>query len=514
MTAIGETLGGKYRFERLLGEGGMGAVYAAENLNTGRRVAVKVLRGEWTQQPEVVQRFLREARATTTIAHPNVVEVLDLDVDRERGIPYIVQEFLEGETLEAHLASRPGQRVDPAEALTILVPVMGALVAAHGRGIVHRDLKPANLFLSRAHSGEMVPKVIDFGIAKDVEAAPGSSNRTQAGAAIGTPSYMSPEQVSGLPDIDAQTDVWSLGIVLYEMLTGRLPFESANVNVLMAKILYEVPTPVSAHRSDLPTDLQAIIATALNRERPTRFASVNAMRSALLACSACPSGLVVLRPSIDGVPARASTPPAEPVARVAGVVPMQGMVTPHGTLPVQGLSRPHATQALSSPPSNPWSAAVAPVAPVASDTMHAVARPVTSPIAVTKPSRSQWLLVSAAVVALGLVAVAVFVSVRGGDPSPIVAVTPIVSPVPGPAAAVPPSAPVAVVRPPPSPVAPAPLPVAVAVAPVRSAPRAAEPFRTAHPSRHQRPGMPMVLPDFAAPRTPSSRARTLNADEI
>jgi serine/threonine protein kinase len=101
MTAVGETLGGKYRFERLLGEGGMGAVYAAENLNTGRRVAVKVLRGEWTQQPEVVQRFLREARATTTIAHPNVVEVLDLDVDRERGIPYIVQEFLEGETLEA-----------------------------------------------------------------------------------------------------------------------------------------------------------------------------------------------------------------------------------------------------------------------------------------------------------------------------------------------------------------------------------------------------------------------------
>ena len=112
MTAIGETLGGKYRFERLLGEGGMGAVYAAENLNTGRRVAVKVLRGEWTQQPEVVQRFLREARATTTIAHPNVVEVLDLDldldlgVDRERGIPYIVRDFLEGETLEAHLASR------------------------------------------------------------------------------------------------------------------------------------------------------------------------------------------------------------------------------------------------------------------------------------------------------------------------------------------------------------------------------------------------------------------------
>ena len=248
MTAVGETLGGKYRFERLLGEGGMGAVYAAENLNTGRRVAVKVLRGEWTQQPEVVQRFLREARATTTIAHPNVVEVLDLDVDRERGIPYIVQEFLEGETLEAHLASRPGRRVNPAEALTILLPVMGALVAAHGRGIVHRDIKPANLFLSRSRSGAVVPKVIDFGIAKDVEAAPGSSHRTQAGAAIGTPAYMSPEQVSGLTDIDAQTDVWSLGIVLYEMLTGRRPFESANVNVLMAKILYEVPTPISAHR--------------------------------------------------------------------------------------------------------------------------------------------------------------------------------------------------------------------------------------------------------------------------
>ena len=493
MTAVGETLGGKYRFERLLGEGGMGAVYAAENLNTGRRVAVKVLRGEWTQQPEVVQRFLREARATTTIAHPNVVEVLDLDVDRERGIPYIVQEFLEGETLEAHLASRPGRRVDPAEALTILVPVMGALVAAHGRGIVHRDLKPANLFLSRAHSGEVVPKVIDFGIAKDVEAAPGSSNRTQAGAAIGTPSYMSPEQVAGLTDIDAQTDVWSLGIVLYEMLTGRLPFEAENVNVLMAKILYEVPTPVRAHRSDLPGDLQAIIATALDRERPTRFASVNAMRAALLACSACPSGVAVVRPSLDGVPARVSTPPAEPVARVAGTVPMQGMVTPHGTLP------------MSTPPSNPWSAAIAPVAP---DTMHAVARPVTSPTAVGKPSRSRWLLASAAVIALGLVAVAVFLSVRGGDPPPTVAVTPIVSPVPRPAAAVPPRAPVAVVTPPPVAVAPAPLPVAVVAAPVRSAPRAAQPPRT------PRPRTPLAAPNFAHPRAPAAGARTLNADEI
>jgi len=513
MTAVGETLGGKYRFERLLGEGGMGAVYAAENLNTGRRVAVKVLRGEWTQQPEVVQRFLREARATTTIAHPNVVEVLDLDVDRERGIPYIVQEFLEGETLEAHLASRPGRRVDPAEALTILLPVMGALVAAHGRGIVHRDLKPANLFLSRSRSGEVVPKVIDFGIAKDVEAAPGSSHRTQAGAAIGTPAYMSPEQVSGLTDIDAQTDVWSLGIVLYEMLTGRLPFESANVNVLMAKILYEVPTPIAAHRPDLPADLQAIVAAALDRERPTRFASVNAMCSALLACSACPSGVAVVRPSLDGVPARVSTPPAERVPGVAGTVPMQGMVTPHGTLPVQGLARSHGTQAMPTPPSNPWSSAIAPVAP---DTMLAVARPVTSPMAVGKPSRSRWLLVSAAVVALGLVAVAVSLSVRGGDPPPTVAVTPIVSPVPraAAAAAVPPPRPVAVVTPPPQPVAPPPPPVAVGVASVRPPRPAAGSSRVAHPSRHPRPATPMVLPDFAAPRAPSSGARTLNADEI
>ena len=315
--------------------------------------------------------------------------------------------------------------------------------------------------------------------------------------------------MSGLADIDAQTDVWSLGIVLYEMLSGRLPFESENVNVVMAKILYEVPTPITAHRPDLPPDLQVILDAALDRDRATRFASVNAMLSALLMCSACPSGVAVVRPSLDDVPARVSAPPAAPVARVTGTVPMKGMVTPHGTLPVQGLARSHGTQPMPTLPSNPWSAAIAPVAP---DTMIAVARPVTSPMAVGKRSRSPWLLVGAAVVALGLIAAAVSLSSHSGDPPPTIAVTPIASPVPRPAvavaAAVPPAQPVDVVEPPPPPVAASPLPIPVAVVPVRSAPG------TAPPARHHRAGTPMALPDFAAPRAPSSGVRTLNADEI
>ena len=480
VTTVGETIGGKYRLDRLLGEGGMGAVYAAENLNTGRRVAVKVLHGEWTQRPEIVQRFLREARATTTIAHPNVVEVLDLDVDRERGIPYIVQEFLEGETLEGYLAARPGRRVDPAEALTILMPVMEALVAAHACGIVHRDLKPANLFLSRSRSGEMVPKVIDFGIAKHVDAVEGSASRTQAGTAIGTPSYMSPEQVAGLTDIDAQTDVWSLGIVLFEMLTGRLPFESPNLNVLMAKILYEAPTPISEHRADLPADLQQIVASALHRERPARLASMRAMLLASLECSAYPKGASGVRPSWDDAPSRVSTPPAGS-ASAPSVLLSSPPIPPTATA---AMPSPHATL-----PASP---------PVIAPTPGA-------------PSRARWVIVSVSVIALGLVAAVALSSARGAAPSPNAPLAASPQTPAAPAAALAPSrAPSAptVDQPLPRPVAAAALPSTVpAVAPPPAPP-------TPEASRRYRPVTPTAARRVTAPRTPPSVVRALQADEI
>ncbi len=193
-----------------------------------------------------MQRFLREARAATKICHPNVVDVLDLDVDRATGVPYIVQEFLAGESLEAYVDAHADKRLPVDEVLRILTPVMHALAAAHGLGIVHRDLKPANLLLSFDRAGAPTPKVIDFGIAKLMESHSENLRQTATGTLVGTPSYMSPEQAAGVADLDARTDVWSLGVVFYELLTGALPYEASNYNLLVAKIVYEEPTGIGS----------------------------------------------------------------------------------------------------------------------------------------------------------------------------------------------------------------------------------------------------------------------------
>ncbi len=490
MVGVGEIIGGKYRLDRLLGEGGMGAVYAAENLNTGRRVAVKVLHGQWMQRPEVAQRFVREARATTAIAHPNIVEVLDLDSDAARGITYIVQEFLQGETLEAHLAAQPGRRIGAREALAIAVPVMGALVAAHASGIVHRDLKPANLFLVQMRSGEVVPKVIDFGIAKDVADSQGAAHRTQEGSAIGTPSYMSPEQVSGQTDVDAQTDVWSLGVVLYEMLTGRLPFESPNVNVLMAQILMGSPTPLAAHRPDAPDDLLEIIATALRRERGERFGSMRAMLSAVLECEGSPQAPLSVPPT---KPLRAMTLPP-----VAQRVPWAATLSDDdATRPVQWMAAPQETQPLSSPASNPWSALGPQSSP---DTMHAVARAMTTPGAPGR--RIPWMYVAIGA-AVALVALAGALVAQGPPPRTVVVipVTRVHAAAPAPT----PSEPVVMA---PRVLTPPPPPPAAPVAVVRPIPR------VVRPTASLRAGALVPMP-ARAPRRPAPTASPdLSIDEM
>jgi len=307
MTAAGDILGGKYQLLRLLGEGGVGQVFEAINLNTERRVAIKTLHPQWVSDPSVVQRFLREARAATRISHPNVVDVLDLDVDQPTGAPYIVQEFLAGESLEAHLDARPGRRFPVDEALRILVPVMGALVAAHRLGIVHRDLKPANLLLTVDRAGAPTPKVIDFGIAKLMESQPDSLRQTATGTLVGTPSYMSPEQAAGMDDLDARTDVWSLGVVLYELLTGSLPYEAPNYNLLVAKIVYEEPTAILARDPSLPRDLAAVVTSALQKNRDARFPSMQALLDATVACDLS-STITLPRLSAPPAPAMQSAP--------------------------------------------------------------------------------------------------------------------------------------------------------------------------------------------------------------
>jgi serine/threonine-protein kinase len=305
MTAAGEVLGGKYKPLRLLGEGGMGQVFEATSQKTDRRVAIKTLHTQWTGDPSVVQRFLREARAATKICHPNVVDVLDLDVDRATGVPYIVQEFLAGESLEVYVDAHAHQRLPVDEVLRILAPVMHALAAAHGLGIVHRDLKPANLLLSFDRAGPPTPKVIDFGIAKLMESHSENLRQTTTGTLVGTPSYMSPEQAAGVGDLDARTDVWSLGVVFYELLTGALPYEASNYNLLVAKIVYEEPDLQRLRDPSIPRDVAAVVERSLQKNRDVRFPTMRALLDATDAC--------------DLSSARSSTiPPAAPSSTLAG----------------------------------------------------------------------------------------------------------------------------------------------------------------------------------------------------
>ncbi|MDO9019352.1 MAG: serine/threonine-protein kinase [Deltaproteobacteria bacterium] len=316
MTAVGDILGGKYQLLRLLGEGGMGQVFEALNQNTDRRVAIKTLHPQWVTDPSVVQRFLREARAATKISHPNVVDVLDLDVDRDTGLPYIVQEFLAGESLEAHLDARADKRLPVDEALRILVPVMQALVAAHRLGIVHRDLKPANLLLTVDRAGAPIPKVIDFGIAKLMETQSDSLRQTATGTLVGTPSYMSPEQATGADGLDERTDVWSLGVVFYELLTGALPYDAPNYNLLVAKIVYEEPALHLLGDPSIPRDVATVVTRALQKNRDARFPSMQAL---LDATAACDISATITQPRISATPARAPTP--APPARAAAPAP-------------------------------------------------------------------------------------------------------------------------------------------------------------------------------------------------
>jgi serine/threonine protein kinase len=263
----GELLGGKYRLEARLGSGGMGDVYRAVNVTIGRAVAIKVLRAEHARSDEVAQRFLREARAANLVRHENVVDVLDMGHDEE-GTPFIVQELLHGHDLDSLLASRLGP-LPIGRVLELLLPVIDAVAFAHGKGVVHRDLKPANVFLAE-EKGRVVPKLLDFGISHVVSTEP---RVTAAGAVLGTPWYMSPEQVRASPDVDARTDVWALGVILYQMVSGTPPFQADSGPALFVKICTDEPPPVEQHAPGLDPALAAIIRRCMRRPAAERYPS-------------------------------------------------------------------------------------------------------------------------------------------------------------------------------------------------------------------------------------------------
>jgi eukaryotic-like serine/threonine-protein kinase len=274
---------GNFQVVRLLGEGGFGEVYEAENPFLQRRAAVKVLHAGMVQDHELVRRFLNEARAASAIRHPNIIDVFDAGVTPD-GEPYILMEFLDGDSLQKAIQQQG--RMSLATVQEVVRQAGSALSAAHLAGIVHRDLKPENLFLisdPNAPLGFCV-KVLDFGIAKvkHRDDRGGSTLKTQAGLLMGSPAYMSPEQCRDSSDVDLRTDIYSLAIIVYEMLAGVPPFVSRSSTEMLVMQIANNPPPLREHVPDLPEHVDQAVIRALAKDREVRYSSVDYFVGALL----------------------------------------------------------------------------------------------------------------------------------------------------------------------------------------------------------------------------------------
>ena len=268
-THPGTILAGKYRVERILGQGGMGVVVEARHIALDERVALKFLLPEYAQVPEAAQRFLREAKNAVKIKSEHVARVSDVGT-LESGAPYMVMEYLEGHDLSGVL-EKTGVLPVP-DACDYIIQGCEAIAEAHSYGIVHRDLKPANLFLSKRPDGTGIVKVLDFGISKSGGNA--VDNLTKTTAAMGSALYMSPEQMQATRSVDHRTDIYALGISLYELLAGKQPFYADTLPQLCAEILTGIPTPIRVLRPDVPEALAQIMLRAYARDRAQRFQSI------------------------------------------------------------------------------------------------------------------------------------------------------------------------------------------------------------------------------------------------
>lgn len=295
---IGQRVGDRYRLNGILSAGGMGVLFEGWDERDGCDVAIKMLKPDYLLEPERVLRFVRETKIAAGLRHPNVARVLDVVVD-DVGVPFLVMELLRGHSLQQELEVR--HVLPPDAALNIVLPIAEALANAHAAGIVHRDVKPANIFLSQSASGEVVPKLLDFGIAKPLE----DEFETQSGLVMGTPGYMAPEQAQR-GECGPFTDVWATGAVLYRCLTGRTPHSGSTLAEIVVKLVQEPVPPLSA--PDVNRSLAASIDRALaldpQRRYPSMTAFVQALRSA---------GGFTAESSTDVLPAYAAPAPASAV---------------------------------------------------------------------------------------------------------------------------------------------------------------------------------------------------------
>ncbi|MBK9036257.1 MAG: serine/threonine protein kinase [Myxococcales bacterium] len=277
-TLVGTVIGGRYQLLRRIGKGGMGLVYEADHLGIGKRVAVKVLLDKYTDDPEVVARFEREARTASSIGDDHIVEVFDAGTTDD-GRSYLVMELLIGSSL-ADIAEATGP-MPAARAVPIVRQVLRGLAAAHAKGIVHRDMKPENVFLIQKADRPDFAKIMDFGISKFLQDSESKVRLTATGAVIGTPVYMAPEQALGAGEIDGRVDLYAVGVMLYELLAGRPPFQAPTYIALVTQHLHTPPPPLQLARPDLPTPLVVAVHRALEKDPAARFASAAEMAAAM-----------------------------------------------------------------------------------------------------------------------------------------------------------------------------------------------------------------------------------------
>ncbi|MDB5215556.1 MAG: Protein kinase [Myxococcaceae bacterium] len=271
----GDVLRGKYRIKRVLGEGGMGVVVRATHLRLEQDVAIKMLRDEGAAKPHVVERFAREARAAARLRGEHAVRILD--VDDQGGAPFLVMEYLDGSDLD-RLVRRDG-RLAMERAVDYLLQACAGLAEAHALGIVHRDVKPANIFLAKTPRGGEIVKILDFGISKALDER--DPTITDGDRVLGSPAFMSPEQLKAAREVDPRSDVWSLGVVLHFLLSGELPFAGDSATAVAARIASEAPVELTELRPELPAELSAVVLRCLAKERDGRYASVAELAHAL-----------------------------------------------------------------------------------------------------------------------------------------------------------------------------------------------------------------------------------------
>jgi len=288
----GDLLAGKYRVERIIAVGGMGVIVAAHHLELDERVALKFLLPKLLERPAAIARFLREARAAVKIKNEHVARVSDVG-KLENGSPYIVMEYLEGLDLAAWLEKRGP--IPAEQAVDFVLQACEALAEAHSLGIVHRDLKPANLFCIQRSDGQLSIKVLDFGISKLTAASAEQDAMSLTSAPMGSPYYMSPEQMKAASEVDARTDIWSLGVILFELITSRGPFEAEGVTGLVVKVTTEPPAPLSRYLPTVAPDLERLVERCLEKDRDRRFQTIGELALALRQFAPQHSGLSVDR---------------------------------------------------------------------------------------------------------------------------------------------------------------------------------------------------------------------------